>query len=271
VPSQGKKEVKKFAHKVVDLSRSFKGNTLYHIERVFFTEFTKARIQKYLGKRENQIHPYIDLSLKLIESDVVVHQPEVPTESDYLGALFTNYGSDKDSRHSHSWVYNTILAKVTAPKILEIGIGTYNQYAYGGFPPGGSLKAWREAFPNALLVGADIDPEAISELQETGYVVDQLSSSSLRNLYSELKNIGGFDLIIDDGFHEPHANLNTYLNLYELLNAGGRYVIEDVHKSLIDFWRVIAANIPGTLEIFDLSDQRPGCDDNVLLVFRREN
>jgi hypothetical protein len=225
-------------------------------------------ISKYLSRRENQIHPEINETLRLIKTNVKVSIYAGKNHETNLGLLFTKHGSDKDTVHSYSWVYEQLLGVNDTPKILEIGIGSHNGFAYGGFPPGGSLKAWREAYPNAYLVGSDIDSQAISELDEIGFVVDQLSQDSLNNLATELEKLEKFDLIVDDGFHEPHANLRTFLSLNRFIKSGGFYVIEDVHESSIDFWRVIGELIPGQLEIYDLRGQRPEIDCNILLVFQ---
>lgn len=259
--------MKYFIDKVIKkLRRLILGPT----ENLILNRIKDLAIKDFLGKRENQIHTYIDQSFKLIETNTVVKKDFGPSSETALGNLFTKHGSDKDSRHSYSWIYSELLGKMDSPRILEIGIGTNNSFAYGGLPPGGSLKAWREAYPKAHLVGADIDPQAIAELDELGYVVDQLSYDSLQNLVSDLNKSEKFDLIIDDGFHEPHANIMTYLHLYECLKDGGVYVIEDVHESLIDFWRIIGIHLPGSLEILDLRIQRPSCEDNTLLLFCKE-
>jgi SAM-dependent methyltransferase len=237
-------------------------------ENLIFSRIKGLAIKDFLGKRENQIHPEINETLRLIKTNVKVHVYTGKNQETDLGLLFTKHGSDKDTVHSYSWVYEQLLGVKDTPKILEIGIGSHNGFAYGGLPPGGSLKAWREAYPNAYLVGSDIDSQAISELDEIGFVVDQLNQDSLENLSSELEKLEKFDLIVDDGFHEPHANLRTYLTLYRFLKSDGFYVIEDVHESSIEFWRVIGEIIPGQLEIFDLRGQRPEIDCNILLVFR---
>jgi len=247
----------------------FKHILYTNIKKSLFRTAVKSAIRDYVGSRENQIHPFILESLTLVQTKVKVSIHSEENHKNQLGSLFTKYGSDKDTRHSYSWVYSQLLNNLEAPKILEIGVGSRNSFAYGGLPPGGSLKAWREGFPKAYLIGADIDPQAILEIDEPGFVVDQLDQGSLENLALELNKHGKFDLIVDDGFHEPHANLRTYLSLRKCLEDGGFYVIEDVHESLIDFWRVIGELLPDSLEILDLRKQRLGIEDNVLLVFKK--
>jgi len=155
------------------------------------------------------------------------------------------------------------------PKILEIGVGSVNDFPYAGLQPGGALKAFKEIYPTSSIVGIDIDPQAIQAIEEDGFVgfiVDQTSEKSLEIVAKKLSPNGPFDLIIDDGFHDPHANVKTLKVLFNLLSEDGTYVIEDVHETLIDFWKVISPSLPGKLKILDMRDIRPGEPDNILIL-----
>jgi demethylmacrocin O-methyltransferase len=185
--------------------------------------------------------------------------------------MFSKYGSDKESRHNYAGTYSYLLKGIDAPHILEIGLGSVNDYPYAGLAPGGSLQAWRAGALNAVIVGGDIDPEAVNAVSELAFVVDQTSSESLTDFASQISRYGPFDLIVDDGFHDPHANLRTLLHLFPLLNSNGSYVIEDVHESLLDLWKVMALAIDAELYIVDLRLDRPGVDDNILLVFKSKS
>jgi hypothetical protein len=132
------------------------------------------------------------------------------------------------------------------------------------------MKAWREFSPNSLLVGIDIDIEAVNEIDEHGFVMDQTSSESIDSAFKGLIALQPkFNLIIDDGFHDPHANIRTYLSFYNLLLDDGTYVIEDVHSSLIPFWTLLALSLPGKMKVIDLSALRKETDDNFLILFTR--
>jgi hypothetical protein len=169
-------------------------------------------------------------------------------------------------------VYLEILEKFESPRILEIGVGSINDFPYAGLAAGGALKGFRTKFPKATIVGIDIDPHSIEVLKADnflGYVVDQTSDKSLIQNKLNLEKHGPYDLIIDDGFHDPHANIRTLKSYYSLLSENGTYVIEDVHESLIDFWKVIATHLPGIVNILDLRSNRPEVDDNILIIIRR--
>ena len=104
--------------------------------------------------------------------------------------------------------------------------------------PGGSVRAFRDFCPNAKIFGADIDKKILfEEPRIKTYYVDQTSSSSLRELG---KKIGkGFDLIIDDGLHAPHANLEVLIFGTNLLKQNGWLVIEDINKAAVPIWQAV--------------------------------
>jgi hypothetical protein len=272
----------------------FANYTKYYIERAFGFDFNneKSRLRKelefekvvnfglkqqlndlgHLELRSQRLHPFIKESLQIavsyLDGDKSINF-EVRNESLKLEGLFTKFGSDKETRHSYSKIYSTLLNGIRKPRILEIGIGSINDFPYAGLAPGGSLKAWREGYPDALIVGADIDPKSVSEVTETAFVLDQTSDESLDNFLKSIEMFQPFDLIVDDGFHDPHANLRTFLKLIPCLSKKGCYVVEDVHESLIDFWKVISCSLRINLRVLDLRSERPGVDDNILLIFSK--
>lgn len=189
-----------------------------------------------LNSRENRIHEFVKSALNIVARNLNIVILVTDEASDCeLGKIFDLLGSDKNSRHSYAQIYENILSKKAAPRILEIGIGSLNSFPYAGIKPGCSLDAWRKRYPASFIVGADIDPESVNEVSEIAYLVDQTDSSSLDALSRNLKEYGLFDLIVDDGFHDPHANIQTLIQMLPHLSNDGSYIIEDVHASLIDF------------------------------------
>jgi hypothetical protein len=85
------------------------------------------------------------------------------------------------------------------------------------------------------MIDADIDHEAVSSIQELGIQVDQTSEASLPKMKKEIReHCATADPIIDDGFHDPHANFRSLLIVFEILSDDGAYIVEDVHASLIN-------------------------------------
>jgi hypothetical protein len=222
-----------------------------------------------LNSRENRIHEFVKSALNIVARnlDNVILVTDEASDCE-LGKIFDLLGSDKNSRHSYAQIYENLLSKKTAPRILEIGIGSLNSFPYAGIKPGCSLDAWRKRYPASFIVGADIDPASVNEVSEIAYLVDQTDSSSLDALSRNLKEYGLFDLIVDDGFHDPHANIQTLIQMLPHLSNDGSYIIEDVHASLIDFWQVVIAVLELDGEILDMSPLRPQTDDNVLIVIK---
>ena len=222
--------------------------------------------------RSYRIHTYVKEALDLISDKTKLHYGKTIyplLNNENLNKIFLKHSSDKASRHNYGSIYEHFIGNRKSLKVLEIGIGSVNNYKYAGGIPAGSLKAWREFLPESIVVGADIDEKSVEAAGAPSFVVDQTKSESIKNLKNELTVFGKFNLIIDDGFHDPHANLRTLLLLKDLLSEDGKYVIEDVHQSLIDLWLIIAEVIDLNIEIFDLSEFRPNIKDNILVVFSR--
>jgi hypothetical protein len=223
------------------------------------------------ANRNNRLHLYVAEALGLVAPNRKI-KANAKFEFKSQVSVFTEFGSDKDTRHSYGNVYLDLLSNFSDPKILEIGVGSVNSFPYAGLAAGGGLKAFRKCFPGSEITGLDIDPESIEIINSdgfNGFVVDQTSGESLSLVKNRLKHLGPFDLIIDDGFHDPHANVRTLQTLFELLSDKGTYVIEDVHESLINFWEAISVHLPGTLQVLDMREMRPGVDDNILLLITK--
>lgn len=229
-----------------------------------------SELRALIEARENRLHPFVKDAISFATQNLAPAFLLTGENSETrLGQLFDRHGSDKNARHSYAHYYEQLLDGLEEPRILEVGLGSLGPYPYAGLKPGGSIKAWRERYPNAVIAGGDIDPQAVSEVTEVAFQVDQTSAASLEAFAHNIAEFGPFDLIIDDGFHDPHANLLTALNLIDSLSPNGHYIIEDIHSSLIDLWRLMldSTNLHG--QIIDMSALRPDTDDNVLICIKR--
>jgi hypothetical protein len=151
-----------------------------------------------------------------------------------LGDLFNKYGSDKD-RNGYSPYYDPIFKNIRQNPIamLEIGIGTMIPgvsssmvgYSLPGYSPGGSLRAWRDYFPNGHITGCDVQPD-------TQFVEDRittcLADSSSKQQLDAVLNDKMFDIILDDGCHYDETQVTTLRNLFHRVKPGGFYIIEDI-------------------------------------------
>jgi len=126
----------------------------------------------------------------------------------------------KPAKHAHYWqCYEPFLAprRESATCVLEIGVGG-----------GGSLRVWQDYFPQARIIGVDINPaKCFEDDRITVLCGDQGDLGFLESL----KELGPFDVIVDDGSHRVSDQLVSLDVLSECLKPQGVYGIEDLHTS----------------------------------------
>lgn len=141
------------------------------------------------------------------------------------GLFWSNEGPIVHKWHHYLPIYERYFApfRQKSPRFLEIGVSK-----------GGSLSLWRSYFgPDAVIFGIDIDPSCAELNGESGQVRigSQDDPEFLRKVVEEM---GGVDIILDDGSHYSkhiRASLNT---LFPLLEDGGVYMVEDLHAT---YWK----------------------------------
>ena len=99
---------------------------------------------------------------------------------------------------------------------------------------GASLKMWSSYFPNAKIVGIDIDPRAAKNMENSKIKADVHIGSQDDEVFlkSLVDQYGEFGIVLDDGSHINEMTLKTF----EILNkhTTGFYVIEDLRNSYLD-------------------------------------
>ena len=130
-------------------------------------------------------------------------------------------------RAVHKWHhYFPIYERHFAPfrrdglRMLEIGVSK-----------GGSLELWRDYFgPTVTIFGIDIDPACAAFDGEHGQVRigSQADPAFLASVIAEM---GGVDIVLDDGSHDSRHIRASFDTLFPLLAEGGVYMVEDMHAA----------------------------------------
>jgi hypothetical protein len=95
---------------------------------------------------------------------------------------------------------------------------------------------WRDYFgPEAIIFGVDIDPESAQQGVTEGHIRigSQTDESFMRSVIGEM---GGIDIVIDDGSHRSEDVIQTLRATWPILADGGLYFIEDLHTSYWPAW-----------------------------------
>jgi len=160
-----------------------------------------------------------------------------PSIDPELDKIIEHYGSDKvlsNYNLGYAKAFKDIRNEVT--NVLEIGVGSTasnttpfsfkgNTAHYPEYKPGGSLRAWREYFPNATIHGVDIQEDCrIDEDRIKTFIFRSMELHECKKHLYDFK----YDIIIDDGDHSAISQLITFKNLAPLLKKGGLYCIEDI-------------------------------------------
>lgn len=146
-----------------------------------------------------------------------------------LDEIGLKYNADKSSRfHNYLDFYQLMLPdRSFRGRLLEIGI-----------MDGPSMRMWAEYYPKAEIVGVDIYnkdhlynepwgvPKSVKMFEIDGTDPEQV------------KQLGNFDIIIDDGSHYMKDQQKSFeLLYYNQLNKDGVYVLEDLWTSYIKMYQ----------------------------------
>ena len=141
---------------------------------------------------------------------------------DSLDALGIREGTDKSSLfNDYLRHYDQRFATLRGGRIniIEIGIGS-----------GGSLRMWRSYFPEATIIGVDIDLELAASVQQRLGDAARIfvGSQDDPDFLSEICARFPPTIVIDDGSHFAKHMLFTFQHVFPLVAPGGWYVIEDL-------------------------------------------
>lgn len=143
-------------------------------------------------------------------------------DGDLLDYFVSNTGAVVHKWHHYIPVYDRYFSRFRGRPVrfLEVGVSK-----------GGSLQLWRKYFgPDAVIFGIDIDP-ACSQFDGAAGRVRIGSQDDPAFLSSVIEEMGGIDVVLDDGSHRMDHVRSTFTALFPRLSDGGIYLIEDLHAA----------------------------------------
>lgn len=209
-----------------------------------------------------------------------------------INTLCEKYGSDKGEStneikpynwlaHNYADIYELIfkLKKEDVKLLIECGIGTNNPNIPSSMgikgKPGASLRVWRDFFPNATVIGADIDKNILfSENRIQTFQCDQTDKLSISQfiINANIKK-NSADIIIDDGLHEFEAGKIFFENIIECLTDNGFYIIEDVSLKDMILYKDYFSNLKEiySVHFYNLNTPKRSRDDDNRLIIVSKN
>lgn len=204
---------------------------------------------------------------------------------DLLSRLCDKYGSDKGAvmtsghpyrgiAHTYADFYTRLFGhyRNNVTKVFECGIGTNNTNLVSNMgvngQPGASLRVWRDFFPNANIIGADIDKGILFEEDRIKtYYLDQTNPETISKCW-EAVGIRDFDLMIDDGLHTFEGGRCLFENSIGQLASHGIYIIEDVHLPEMKMFETYFKDKNYVVDFVNLYRPNVLLSDNNLIVIR---
>lgn len=207
-------------------------------------------------------------------------------ETSLLSQLCDTHGTDKgqlvrgDRTHNwHAHTYADYLERTFRHcrhhirNVFECGMGTNNPALVSsmgsGGRPGASLRVWRDYFPNAQIVGVDIDGEILfQEDRIRTFQCDQTDPAAIKAVMDQLGEVE-FDLMIDDGLHTFAGGVCLLENAIHKLRPEGLYIIEDVNILDLFNFMIYFKDKPWDVEFVNLYRKDIPLADNSLIVIRK--
>jgi hypothetical protein len=192
---------------------------LIMILKKFVPDFLLAEIRKRRPKRIENFSFDGSLDVKKDIQDKYGHR------GDLLDLFAGNKNFIVHKWHHYIPLYERYFSAFRGREIrfLEIGVSK-----------GGSLQMWRRYFGDqAIIYGIDVDPEC-AKFNGLAAQVRIGSQADAKFLEAVIAEMGGLDLVLDDGSHHMQHIRTSLKVLFPHLSDGGLYMIEDLHTS---YWK----------------------------------
>jgi glycosyltransferase involved in cell wall biosynthesis len=223
--------------KGIDCYHSIKDNGMYHPIDMWWE---KGKLNLYRGSRRliiAKLLGYQTIPVRMFNSremmmKLLPSRDDEPNDSTIHGLAikqfvkFQDRATDKYWIHGYTPLYDTHLGKLRekANKILEIGVWR-----------GASLLLWCDAFPNAEIYGVDKNIKQATMIKDNPRIhLLEGQQEDEQFLKDKVIPQSPFDIIIDDGGHRSVQQKQCLKLLWDSLNKGGFYVIEDLFSN---YWK----------------------------------
>jgi cephalosporin hydroxylase len=147
-------------------------------------------------------------------------------DNDLARIFYAHDGRLARKWHHYLGIYDRHLSKLRGSEIkfLEIGVSH-----------GGSLQIWSKYFgPSAKIFGIDFDKRFEGFGNPPSINIRIGSQTDATFLRSVVREMGGVDVVLDDGSHYASHQRASFEVLFPLLSAKGLYIVEDLHTN---YWR----------------------------------
>lgn len=128
-------------------------------------------------------------------------------------------GCDKMSNHNYGAAYESLF-----PEWSPVNRNSVELMMEVGVADGSCLLAWRDIFPNALIVGMDVHHSDKAHGERIEFRIgDQRDRVDCEHVAAGRQ----FDFILEDATHKLPNTLLTLFYLWPFVRPGGIYVVEE--------------------------------------------
>lgn len=195
-----------------------------------------SKFIQHFGSRPSDWWAYFRTKPKFYEEFPRTHASELSSTSISASFAISNTGIPFLKWAHYFPIYDSLISGIR----LESNHSIQNpvRFLEIGVDRGGSLNMWRALLgSHAKIVGIDINPEC-SKITGVEADIKIGSQDDVEFLHRVVKEMGGLDVVLDDGSHASRHVIKSFQTLFPLMEDQGIYIIEDVHASYWPFWRL---------------------------------
>ena len=159
-----------------------------------------------------------------------------------LNDIGLHFETDKASNvHDYLNLYERRLSHLRTERFVLIEIGVLK---------GASTRTWAKFFPDARVVGLDIDPDC--KQHEGGNIAIRIGDAGDPGfLFSVVEEFGRPTVVIDDASHRWDHQILSLQTFFPLIRPGGYFIMEDLDTSFRSYLKQAAFQGVSDISAFD--------------------